>query len=201
MGKKQSVRLSTDIDGLDDILLGGLVPGRAYLVRGGPGTGKTLALVKIEPLQYTVDEFTYHLREEVEENRARMVMIDSVAGYRLCIRGGDLVQYVHAMCKYLQNSGVATLLLDESETIAGELRATRFGISYVTDSILILRYVEMGGQMHRLISLLKKRLSDFDKSLREFEITRFGIKVGEPLTNMRAIITGLPELVEQPRKE
>ncbi|OKH32937.1 recombinase RecA [[Phormidium ambiguum] IAM M-71] len=156
----------------------------------------TLSIVQIEPLHYTPDEFANLVRQEVEQQQARIVMIDSVSGYKLSVRGEDLTPHLHALCKYLQNMGVAVLLINEVETITGEFRATEIGISYLADTIIFLRYLEIRGELRRAIGVLKKRMSDFEKNLREFQITRYGIKVGTPLKQLRGILTGVPELLE-----
>ena len=156
----------------------------------------TLSVVQIEPLHYTPDEFAHLVRQEVEQHQVRIVMIDSVAGYRLSVRGEDLTTHIHALCKYLQSLGVAVLLINEIETITGEFRATEIGMSYLADTIIFLRYLELKGELRRAIGVLKKRLTDFEKTLREFEISRYGIKVGAPLTQLRGVLSGIPELLE-----
>lgn len=166
-----------------------LIPIRAMLERG------MLSLVKIEPLRHSPDELALMVREEVERKSARIVMLDSISGYKLCMRGHDLIGRLHALCSYLRNMGVTTLLINEVETVTGDFRATELGISYMADNIVFLRYLEMNGELRRAIGVLKKRLSSFEKSLREIEITPFGIKVGQPLTNLRGILTGEPELL------
>ncbi|HEY9827278.1 MAG TPA: ATPase domain-containing protein [Stenomitos sp.] len=156
----------------------------------------TMSIVQIEPLYYTPDEFANLVRQEVEEQQARIVMIDSVSGYRLSVRGEDLTPHIHSLCKYLQNRGVAVLLINEVESITGEFQATEIGISYLADNIIFLRYLEIHSELRRVIGVLKKRMSDFEKTLREFQISRYGIKVGSPLKQLRGILTGIPELLE-----
>ncbi|MEH2067596.1 MAG: ATPase domain-containing protein [Nostoc sp.] len=155
----------------------------------------TLSVVQVEPLYYTPDEFANLVRQEVEQQQARIVMIDSVSGYRLSVRGKDLISHIHSLCKYLQNMGVAVLLINEIETITGEFRVTEIGISYLADTIIFLRYLEIQGELRRTIGVLKKRMTDFEKTLREFEISRYGIKVGRPLTKLRGVLTGVPEIL------
>jgi circadian clock protein KaiC len=169
------------------------IPVHAMKARG------TLSVVQIEPLHYTPDEFANLVRYEVEQQKARIVMIDSISGYRLSVRGNELVSHLHALCKYLQNMGVAVLLINEVETITGDFRPTEIGISYMADNIVFLRYLEMQGELRKAIGVLKKRMSDFEKTLREFEITRYGIKVGKPLTNLRGILRGTPDWVDPPK--
>jgi len=169
------------------------IPVHAMIERG------TLSVVQIEPLHYTPDEFANLVRYEVEQQKARIVMIDSISGYRLSVRGNELVIHIHALCKYLQNMGVAVLLINEVETITGDFRPTEIGISYIADNLVFLRYLEMQGELRKAIGVLKKRMTDFEKTLREFEITRYGIKVGKPLTNLRGILRGTPDWVDPPK--
>ena len=163
------------------------IPVHAMIDRG------TLSVVQIEPLLFSADEFAGLVRHEIETKQARIVMIDSVAGYKVAMRGDTLVRNLHSICKYLQNMGVTTILVNEIEEITGNFRATDVGISYIADNIIFLRYLEIEGQMRKAIGVLKKRLSDFEKTLREINITRYGIKVGEPLTRLRKILSGTPE--------
>ncbi len=159
----------------------------------------TLSVVQIEPLHYTPSEFANLVRHEVEQKNTRIVMLDSISGYSLSLRGDNLVAHIHALCKYLQNMGVAVILINEVKAITGDFRATEVGISYLGDNIIFLRYLEMQGEIRKVIGVLKKRMSDFEKTLREYEITRYGIRVGKPLTNLRGILTGNPEFLKSPK--
>jgi circadian clock protein KaiC len=153
-----------------------------------------LLFKKIEPLQYTPDEFARMVREEVESNKGnQIVMIDSVAGFTVSLRGDELKTRLHALCKYLQNMGVAVIIINEVESVTGDFRITEAGISYLADNVIFLRYIEVNGELRRAIGVIKKRLSDFEKTLREFEITRYGIRIGKPLVNLRGILRGTPE--------
>lgn len=150
----------------------------------------TLAMQKVEPLQYTPDEFAHIVLGDVEERGSRIVMLDGVAGYRLSIQRGALADHLHTLARHLTNRGVTLLVLNETEAITGDFRATEVGISYLADNIIFLRYLEMHGEIRRAIGVLKKRLSSFEKTLRDFEITGDGIKVGAPITNLRGILGG-----------
>lgn len=156
----------------------------------------TLSIMQIEPLRYTPDEFAFIVRKDVEENGAAIVMIDSVASYRLSVRGEDLIRQLHSLSKYLQSKNVAVILINSIDDIIGSLRASDVSASYMADTIIILRYLELKGQLRRVVGVLKKRHSDFQKTLREFEITRYGLKVGQPLDQLRGILTGIPEWPE-----
>jgi circadian clock protein KaiC len=163
---------------------------------------ETLAVVPIEPLRFAADEFAQLVRHEVEERKARIVMIDSVSGYRLAVRGErgeDLVSHLHGLCKYLSNMGVTVLLINEVEYLTGDFRITEVGISYLADNVIVLRYLEVNGELRKAMGVLKKRLSDFERTLRQIEITRYGIQVGQPLTGLRGILRGNPEWVAPPQ--
>lgn len=153
----------------------------------------TLSVVEVEPLHYTPDEFALEVRKEVEERRARVIMIDSTAGYRLSMQGKELVPHLHALCKYLKNMGVTVILVDEISQITGAFRVSDSDVSYLADNIVFLRYVEMSGELRRVVGVLKKRTSDFEKLLRELRITGDGLHVGEPLAGFRGILSGIPQ--------
>lgn len=156
----------------------------------------TLSLIKVEPLQYSAIEFAYMVREEVEQHGARIVMIDSVAGYRPSLHGEDLVGQLHALCKWLQSRGIVTLLVNETHTVSGPLLISEVGLSYLADTVLFLRYAEkyMPGraELTRVIGVLKKRLGDFDHTLREIHITAEGIQIGPPIATLRNIVADTP---------
>jgi circadian clock protein KaiC len=166
------------------------MPVRAMVNRG------TLSVVKIDPLIYSADEFANQVRQEVEQANSQIIMIDSVLGYKLSFQQENLIRNIHNLCHYLKSRGVTTLLTNEVESITGDFKATELGISYLADNIVFLRYLEIRGQMRRAIGVLKKRLSDFEKTLREIEISRYGIKVGHPLTHLRGILSGVPEFIQ-----
>lgn len=168
------------------------IPAHTMIERG------TLSVVSIEPLSYTPNQFVNLVRQEVEQNNARIVMIDSTSGYKLSMQGENLVRQLHSLCQYLKNMGVTVILVNETHTVAGgEFNLTEVGISYLADNLIFLRYLELDGQLRKAIGVLKKRVSDFERTLREFRITKYGIKVGEPLTKLRGILSGVPEWIDK----
>lgn len=171
------------------------IPVRAMMERG------TLSVVNVEPLRYTPNEFARLVRRAVEEEEARIVMIDSMSGYRLSVSEDDMITNVHALSNYLANMGVTTLLINEVEHVTGEFRPTEKGISYLADNVIFLRYLEIQGELRKAIGVLKKRLSDFEKTVREYDISRYGLKVGRPLTELRGILSGMPEWAEPHQEE
>ncbi|MYL17325.1 AAA family ATPase [Halorubrum terrestre] len=163
----------------------------------------TLQVNEVEALERSPQEFARMVREEVEERGADIVMIDGISGYRLTLRGGDeqMLQQMHALGRYLKNAGVTSILVDETRNVTGEFRATMENVSYLADNIVFLRHLEVGGELRKAIGVLKKRTSDFERTIREFEMTDQGITVGEPMSNLRGILSGTPEVVDGGLKE
>ena len=156
----------------------------------------TLSVISVEPLKYTPNQFVHLVRTEVEQNQAKIVMIDSTSGYKLSMQGEDLIRQLHSLCQYLKNMGVTVILINETHTIAGgEFNVTEIGLSYLADNLIFLRYLELNGELRKAIGVLKKRVSDFERTLREFKITKYGIKVGEPLSQLRGILSGVPKSI------
>jgi circadian clock protein KaiC len=146
-----------------------------------------LHVMEVEPLRYGADEFANVVRIDVAENRTNIVMIDSVAGYRVAIAGDDLVERLHALCRYLSNAGVTVLLVNELQELVTS-KVSDAGISYLADNILQLRYVEViaetSSRLLRGVGVLKKRLSGFENTIRELTITGDGLALGRPLAGM-----------------
>ncbi|GGL57151.1 ATPase domain-containing protein [Halocalculus aciditolerans] len=165
------------------------IPVEAMIERG------TLELKEIEALERSAPEFANDVRYEVEENGADIVMIDGIQGYRLAVHGEEeeLTNEIHALGRYLKNMGVTTILVSEIADITGQFQATEVNVSYIADNIVFLRYLEFDGELRKAIGVLKKRASDFERNLREYEITQHGIRVGDQLTNLQGILSGTPE--------
>lgn len=156
----------------------------------------TLSVVQVEPLRFSPGEFALLVRREVEERGARIVMIDGISGYRLTLAGDDLVAHLHALGRYLKNMGVTVIFINEVESIVGAFRATEVGVSYLCDNLVFMRYLEIEGEMRKAVGVLKKRLGDFGKTIRELKITATGVSVGPPLDDMRGVLTGAPRWLE-----
>lgn len=157
-----------------------------------------LEVVEVEPLRYSPQEFAAQVQSAVEDRGAEVVGVDGITGYQLTLQGQQdrLTQELHALCRYLNNSGVTTLLTDETDGVTGEFSATDSGVSYIVDTILFVRYVEVGGEIRKAAGVLKKRTSGFERALREFEITPDGIELGEPMRGLQGILTGSPQIVD-----
>jgi circadian clock protein KaiC len=126
------------------------------------------------------------LREKVEVKKARLIMIDSTAGYQLAIRDDDIVSRLHALCKYLQSQAVAVVVITEIGALSEVHHVTDQRFSYLADNVILLRHWECQDQqghlmLRKILMILKKRLSSFDRSVHELEIGPTGIQVKGPV--------------------
>ncbi|MCO8254704.1 AAA family ATPase [Haladaptatus sp. AB618] len=155
-----------------------------------------LHLVEVEPVKRSAVEFVDMVRREVETNETDIVMIDGIEGYTLSLRDErqNLVERLQALCRYLKNNGITVILVSEHDSMTGQVKATGKGISYLADNIVLLQHLEVSGEMRKSISVLKKRTSDYEHLLREFEITENGVRVGEPMEDLQGVLTGMPRL-------
>ena len=154
----------------------------------------TMSIVEVGPEEYTVGEFEQFVREAVNDG-IEVVMIDGSQGFQENLRGIDTTATgaLLRVGRFLRAAGVSTILVNEVHDITGNFRATEERTSNLADNIIFLRHVEYRGEMRKVIGTLKMRTSDFERSLRELEITADGIRVGEPLPQLRGILTGTPE--------
>lgn len=155
-----------------------------------------LEIVRVNPMEFYPDEFLGLVRRAVDEDERRAVMIDSLRGYELAMEEyGSLVANIQNMVTYLNRHRVSTILVNEVEQITGNLMPTEVGISYIADSVILLRYAESAGRVIKVIACLKKRYGPLDPALCELEITSDGLKVGRELKEMRNILSGSPSTV------
>lgn len=152
-----------------------------------------LSIVEIDPDAYTVGEFEQLIRETVYDG-VEVVMIDGTQGFKQNLRGlEDPTAALLRVGRYLRAAGVSTILVNEVHNITGDFRATEERTSNLADNLVFLRHVEYQGELRKVIGALKMRTSDFEHSLRELTITADGIQVGDPLPQLRGILTGTPD--------
>lgn len=156
----------------------------------------SLSLRVIEPLALSAEEFAHMVRREVEHEDAEVVMIDGFGGYISAIQGDydDLKRDLHSLTRYLVNREVSVFVTDSIHQITGIRSATSANLSPIADNIVFLSYVESHGSLRKVIGVLKKRAGGFEHSLREFEITADGVRIGEPMSNYTGILHGTPRI-------
>ncbi|WP_232701421.1 ATPase domain-containing protein [Halobacterium wangiae] len=158
-----------------------------------------LAVEEIEPLTRSPEEFAQLVSRQVEEHDAELVVIDGVSGYKQSLHGdrADTTRKIHALTRYLKNANVSVILLDEISEVTGLQQPTGEQISYLADNIVFMNYIERHGRIERVVGVLKKRVGGFESTLREFDITDDGIEVGDPLSGVRGILEGAPEVIQR----
>ena len=154
----------------------------------------SLSVNVIEPSTLSAEEFAHMVRREVEREGAEVVMIDGFGGYTSAIQGerSDLKRDLHALTRYLVNREITVFVTDSIHQITGISSATSANLSSISDNIVFLSYVELQGSLRKVIGVLKKRAGGFERSLREFEITADGVRIGDPMRDQTGILHGTP---------
>jgi len=152
-------------------------------------------LEQINTGEISPGEFAHRVRKVVEEDGAKVVVIDSLTGYLNAMpQEALLVTQMHELLAYLSRRGVLTLLVMAQGGMLGSEEIIPLDISYLADVVLLLRHFETEGRLRRAISVIKKRDGAHESTIRELELTKTGIHVGEPLVGFRNVLSGTPVL-------
>jgi circadian clock protein KaiC len=148
---------------------------------------------QIDPAELSPGEFAWLVRQAVEKNKARVVVIDSLNGYMNAMpEERFLTAQLHELLTYLGRKGVTTLLVVAQHGMVGTNMQSPVDTSYLADSVVLLRYFEYAGKVKKAISVVKKRSGAHEQSIRELQFDEKGIHLSEPLTQFRGILTGVP---------
>lgn len=151
-----------------------------------------LVIAHIDPAGVSPGELVGRVRDAVEEEGARVVVIDSLTGYMSAMPDQPyLVLQMHEMLTYLNQLGVVTILILAQHGMVGRTDSP-VDLTYVSDTVVMLRFFEASGRVRRALSVLKKRTGSHEDTIREFKIDSAGFRVGEPLTEFRGVLTGVP---------
>ncbi len=155
-----------------------------------------LSIIYLRPLDLSVDETMREILDAVGRTGAKRVVIDSLAGFELALAPGfraDFRESLYRMIGALTRTGVTIVSTVEVAETFTELALSPYSISFLSDDIIRLRYVEIGGRLRKVLMVVKMRAGDHSKDIREYEITTEGLRIGERLTGYRGLITGVPE--------
>jgi circadian clock protein KaiC len=140
----------------------------------------------------SVGQFAETIRNSVENESTRMVVIDSLTGFLAAmVEQKQLIPQLHELINYLSGAGVLTLMIISTHGVIGSPGPT-IDASYLADTVVLMRHFEAMGKMRRCISVLKKRHGHHETTIREVEIGPGGVRLGPPLTEFSAILTGTP---------
>jgi len=157
-----------------------------------------LSLRQIDPAEMSPGEFTDHVRTAIERNHAKFVVIDSLNALLQSMPGEKyLVLQMHELLTYLNQQGVITLMVLAQHGVLGHV-ASEVDLSYLADSIVLMRYFEADGEVHKAISVLKSRTANHERTIREFSVGSTGIVVGTPLRGFHHVLGGTPAWTGQP---
>jgi circadian clock protein KaiC len=152
-----------------------------------------LRIQQIDPAEMSPGEFAATVRKSVEMDNARVVVIDSLNGYLNAMPDERfLILQMHELLSYLGQLGVLTILILAQHGLVGPME-TPIDMSYLSDSVIMLRYFEVAGTVRRAMSVVKKRGGDHEHSIREFRLTEGGIKLGPPLKQFSGVLSGTPQ--------
>ncbi|MFN2415588.1 MAG: ATPase domain-containing protein [Pyrinomonadaceae bacterium] len=159
------------------------------------GAGR-LMVQQVDPAELSPGEFAHNVCAAVERDGARVVIIDSLNGYLPAMPDERfLTAQMHELLSYLNQQGVVTLLVMAQHGFLGNM-ATPVDVSYLADTVVMLRYFEAAGAIRRAISVIKKRTGPHEDTIRELRLSASrGVEVGAPLTNFRGVLTGVPVFV------
>ncbi|MFW6179993.1 MAG: ATPase domain-containing protein, partial [Desulfohalobiaceae bacterium] len=136
------------------------------------------------------------MRQAMDAFNPDRVAIDSLSALERVSTQKSFREFVLGLTSHLKQLSTAGLFTSTAPTLLGGQSVTEAHISTLTDSIILLRYVEIFGEMRRAITLLKMRGSQHDKNIREFSIDEQGMHIGKPFRNISGILAGNPTQLE-----
>ncbi|MFP5077590.1 ATPase domain-containing protein [Rhizobium sp. YIM 134829] len=154
---------------------------------------------QIDAAEISPGEFSHRLRERVSLSKASTVVIDSVNGYQASMpEENALILHMHELLQYLNRQGTNTFLTVAQHGLVGDMRSP-VDVTYLADTVILLRYFEARGSVRRAVSVIKKRTGPHEDTIREFRIGEAGLSLGRALTNFQGVLRGVPVIVgEEP---
>ena len=133
------------------------------------------------------------MRRTVDSKKIRTVVIDSLNGYQAAMpEENSLILHMHELLQYFNRQGAATFMTVAQHGLVGDMQAP-VDVTYLADSVILLRYFESRGKVRRAISVIKKRAGFHETTIREFEISNAGLTMGDPLERFHGVLRGVPE--------
>ncbi|RZL33789.1 MAG: circadian clock protein KaiC [Rubrivivax sp.] len=152
-----------------------------------------LTVRQIDPADMLPSQFANIVREAVENNGARVVVIDSLNGYLNAMpEERALTIQLHELLSYLNNHGVATFLVSTQSGLMGPAMRNAVDASYLADAIMLFRMYEHAGAVRKAISVVKKRSGWHEDTIRQLWFDGDGVHLGPPLTHLRGVLSGVP---------
>ena len=157
-----------------------------------------LTIRQIDPAELSPGEFAGAVQHAVEADGVRMVVIDSLNAYLHAMPSDDfLLLQLHELLGYLARRGIVSLMILGQHGVTGELRSD-VDVSYLADTLVLLRFFEAAGEVRKSIAVVKTRTSEHERTIREFRVDAGGILIGKPITGFTGILSGSPRYVAEP---
>jgi circadian clock protein KaiC len=154
-----------------------------------------LFVEQVDAAELSPGEFAHMVRDVVERNGVGTVVVDSLNGYQQAMpEEKALVLHMHELLQYLNRRGVATFLTVAQHGLVGDMKSP-VDVTYLADTVVLLRYFEALGRVRRAISVVKKRTGAHEDTIREYRIGADGIELGEPLDDFQGVLRGVPTYV------
>jgi circadian clock protein KaiC len=156
-----------------------------------------IGVIDTRSIDLSTDETLYEMTSMIERMNAKRVVIDSLSGFELALSPTfreDFRESLYRMVAVLTGMGVTVLMTTELEDRYNDLRFSPYGAAFLTDAIIVQRYIEVDSCLKRVMAVVKVRGSAHSEELRQFEITDEGIIIGDPLTEYQGLLGGRPRL-------
>jgi circadian clock protein KaiC len=155
----------------------------------------SLLIEQVDAAEMSPGEFTFRVRERVDTAQVKTVVIDSLNGYQAAMpEEGALTLHIHELLQYLNRQGASTFLTVAQHGLIDVVQAS-VDVSYLADTVILLRYFEAAGRVKRAVSVIKKRTGEHEDTIREFRIGPRGLSMGAPVTGFQGVLRGVPVLV------
>ena len=172
--------------------------GLGLQIKEGRGPGEMM-IRQIDPAEIAPGEFAQLVRKSVQDDHARVVVIDSLNGYLNAMPEDQfLTAQLHELLSFLNNEGVATFLVVAQSGLMGTAMRAPVDASYLADAVVMLRMYEHLGKVKKAISVIKKRSGAHEEAIRQIWFDRNGIHLSEPLSQLRGVLSGIPVEVAGP---
>ncbi|POA51503.1 MULTISPECIES: ATPase domain-containing protein [Pseudomonas] len=151
-----------------------------------------LIIEQVDAAELTPGELSHRVRRCVDQGQIKTVVIDSINGYQAAMpEENALVLHMHELLLYLNRQGAATFMTVAQHGLVGDMQAP-VDITYLADTVILLRYFEALGKVRRAISIIKKRTGSHESTIREYRISGQGLTIGEPLEAFQGVLRGVP---------
>ena len=149
-------------------------------------------LEQIDAAELSPGEFAHRVRHSVDANNIKTVLIDSMNGYQAAMpQENSLILHMHELLQYLNRQGASTFMTVAQHGLVGDMKSP-VDMTYLADTVILLRYFEAHGRIRRAISIIKKRTGSHETTIREYQIGNNGLTMGEPLDDFQGVLRGVP---------